>query len=62
MNEVKNNLAVLTKGRDGANFYSKDLAEVIYTTEKINPDSYFMEKHGCENLCTLIGIVHKTKI
>lgn len=62
LNEVKNNLAALTKGKDGASFFTKDLGEVIYTSEKINADVFFMEKHGCENLCTLLAIVHKQKM
>lgn len=59
LNEVKNNLAALTKGKDGNSFFNKDIGEVIYTSEKINADVFFMEKHGCENLCTIIAIIQK---
>jgi hypothetical protein len=56
---VQNNLHALQKGKEGNSFFTKDIGEVVYTTEKINPDAFFVEKHGCENLCTVIAIVHK---
>jgi len=62
VNEIRNNLAALNKGKDGSSFYTKDLGNEIYNSDKINPDVMFVERHGCENLATLIAIVHKTKV
>lgn len=59
LTEIKNNLNALNKGKEGANFFAKDLGEIIYNSDKINPQQIFVETHGCENLQTLICIVHK---
>jgi hypothetical protein len=35
------------------------LAEAIYTCQNLNPDHYFIEKHGAENLTTLLVVLNK---
>lgn len=45
MNEIRNNLAALNKGKEGSSFYTKDLGNEIYNSEKIVPEAMFVEKH-----------------
>lgn len=52
----------MNKGKEGANFMAKDLGEIIYNTEHLNPQNSFVETHGCDNLQTMIAIVHKLKL
>jgi len=61
MNDVKNNLGQLSKGKDSNSYLQKDLGDIIYNAPNLNPDHYFVEKHGSEVLATCIAIVHKTK-
>jgi V-ATPase subunit C len=60
LNDVKNNLGQLSKGKDSPSFLQKDLGDIIYNSN-LNADIYFVEKHGSEILATCIAIVHKTK-
>jgi hypothetical protein len=57
LTEVKNNYNQLVK-KDGTTLLTKDVGEVIYTSN-INPDQYFVERHGSKNFSTLVTIVHK---
>lgn len=61
LNDVKNQYGAVSKGKDSASFTQKDLGEIIYNS-KIDPDRFFVEKHGSENLTTLVYIQHKTKL
>ena len=47
VNEIRNNLAALNKGKDGTSFYTKDLGQEIYNSDRIVPEAIFVEKHGC---------------
>lgn len=58
LNDVRNNYNSISKGKDSTSFLVKDLGEIIYNSE-INADAYFVEKHGSEELATIIAIVHK---
>jgi hypothetical protein len=58
LNEAKNNLAQMSKGKDSNSFLQKDLGDIIYNT-KIDPDTFFVEAKGSEALSTFIAIVHK---
>lgn len=58
--ESRNNFNAVSK-KDGNNFLTKDLNEVIYTAN-LNTDALFVEKHSSEFLTTVIAIVHKTKV
>jgi tRNA A58 N-methylase Trm61 len=57
LTEVKNNFAQLSK-KDGTTLLTKDLAEVIYSSN-IDPDKHFVEKKGSSFLTTVIAVVHK---
>ena len=59
LTEAKNNLAALTKGKEGGSYFVQDLGELIYHNERLNPNHYFVEKHNTEFLATMIAIVHK---
>ena len=56
LNETRNVYAQVTK-KDGQNFTSKDLGDIIYNS-KVNPED-FVEKLGSTQLSTLIAIVNK---
>lgn len=58
--EARNNYNSVAK-KEGTNFLTKDLNEVIYTAN-LNTDALFVEKHSSEFLTTVIAIVHKTKV
>ena len=62
LTEVRNNLNALNKGKEGTSFYTKDLGEIIYNSDKFNPNHVFVETHGCENFQSLIAIVPKLKL
>jgi len=61
LTEVKNNYNLVNKNRDGKSLMSKDLGEIIYTTQGLNPDHYFVEKVGSENLSTILIVLNKVK-
>jgi len=46
LTETKNNLNALSKGKETLSYYTMDLGEIIYNTDKVRPDVYFVEKHG----------------
>lgn len=56
LNETRNIYNQVAK-KEGANFTSKDLGDVIYNSTVSSED--FVEKLGSEALSTLIAIVHK---
>ena len=58
LTETKNNLNQLVK-KEGNNFLTKDLSEVIYTSQRINPENHFVERHNTEYFSTVIAVVHK---
>ena len=62
LTEIKNQLNAISKGKEGANFFAKDLGEIIYNASNVNPAQTFVETHGCENLQSMIAIVHKQKL
>lgn len=57
LTEARNNYNQLAK-KDGNNFLTKDLSEVIYTAN-INTENLFVERHQSEFLTSIIAIVHK---
>ena len=59
LNEARNHLASLSKGKEGGSYFSADLGELIYRNERLNPNHFFVEKFGTEVLSTVIAIVHK---
>ena len=60
MNDARNSLNSVSKGKESASFLVKDLGDIIYNSQ-LNPDVYFVEKNaGLESsLATLIAIIHK---
>lgn len=58
MNETKNIYNQVAK-KDGVNFITKDLGEIIYNSPNSNISEEFVEKLGSEALATVIAIVHK---
>ncbi len=58
--EARNNYNAIAK-KDGSNFLTKDLSEVIYTAN-LNTEAVFVEKHNSDFLTTVIAIVHKQKV
>lgn len=61
LNDAKNHYNSISKGKETTSFVNKDLGEIIYNSQ-INPDIYFVEKHGSEELATIVAIVHKYEI
>jgi hypothetical protein len=59
LNEVKNQYTSVSKGKEGKSLLTKDMGDLIYDNPVINPDHYFVEKLGSENLATILAIVHK---
>ncbi len=63
LNDVKNTLGQLSKGKDSPSYLQKDLGDIIYNSNlNQKADIYFVEKHQSEILATCIAIVHKTKL
>lgn len=58
-NEARNAYNAYSKGKDSASFLVKDMGEIIYNSQHINPAIYFVEKHQSETLSTMIAILHK---
>ncbi len=58
LNDAKNNYNAISKGKDSPSFLAKDLGEIIYNS-KLEPEKYFVERHGSENLSTMVIILHK---
>jgi hypothetical protein len=56
MNETRNIYNQVAK-KEGANFQTKDLGDIIYNSTVSSED--FVEKLGSEALATLIAVVHK---
>ena len=56
LNETRNIYNQVAR-KDGANFQTKDLGDIIYNSPVSSED--FVEKLGSETLCTVIAIVHK---
>ena len=59
LNETRNIYNQVAK-KEGANFQTKDLGDIIYNSQVSSQD--FVEKLGSETLSTLIAIVHKAKV
>lgn len=58
LNDKKNSLGSVSKSKESPSYLVKDLGDIIYNSD-INPDIYFIEKLGSENLTTMIAILHK---
>ena len=56
---MKNAYNAISKGKEGKSLLTKDIGDIIYTTQGINPDHYFVEKLGSENLCTILVILNR---
>jgi len=59
--EVKNSYNLVNKNKDGKSLLTRDLNELIYTSKDINPDHYFVEKLGSENLSTVLIVLNRVK-
>ena len=61
LNEVKNNLAAISK-KDGTSYMTKDISEEIYGDQQIKPQDFFIEVHGSQFLSTVIVVLHRLAI